>query len=302
MIINEANISSAFNGFKTVFQAAFDGTETYADKVSMRVPSATREETYGWLGKFPKLREWIGDRVLNSLEASSYAIKNKLFESTIEVSRTDFEDDQFGVLKPVVGEMGQNAKQHPDELIFSLLASGFSSLCYDGQNFFDADHPVLVNGEPVSISNVQAGEDAAWYLLDTSRQVKPVVFQERFPYNFQRLDQENSDHVFLKDQYLFGIRARANVGFGLWQLAFASKAPLNAENYEAARQAMMSMRADNPANAGGQGRVLGVKPTLLVVPPQLEGAARTLLNATVTNNDSNIWAGSAELIVTSYLL
>jgi len=99
----------------------------------------------------------------------------------------------------------------------------------------------------------------------------------------------------MNDEYLYGLRARVNAGFGLWQLGFGSKDTLNAANYAAARAAMMDFRADG-------GRILGVNPTTLVVPPSLEDAALTLLNT--ENNDgggSNPWKGTAELVVTPFL-
>lgn len=67
----------------------------------------------------------------------------------------------------------------------------------------------------------------------------------------------------MTDEYLYGVRARANAGFGLWQLAFGSRAPLTAANYAAARASMSSIKGD-------QGRVLGIRPNVLVVPPALE--------------------------------
>ena len=39
-------------------------------------------------------------------------------------------------------EMGRASAVHPDELVFALLKNAHATLCYDGQNFFDNDHPV----------------------------------------------------------------------------------------------------------------------------------------------------------------
>ena len=90
----------------------------------------------------------------------------------------------------------------------------------------------------------------------------------------------------------FFMAARANVGFGFWQFAYCSKAPLTAENYSAARAAMKNFQADG-------GRPLGINPGLLVVPSQLEGAARKLL---VKDADGgNEWAGTAEVLAPSWL-
>ena len=50
------------------------------------------------------------------------------------------------------------------------------------------------------------------------------------------------------------------------------------------------------------GRILGVTPTVLVVPPSLESAALHLLNTDITTGGmSNPWKGTADLIVTPYL-
>lgn len=89
--------------------------------------------------------------------------------------------------------------------------------------------------------------------------------------------------------------ARLNAGFGLWQLGFGSKDSLDSTNYAAARAAMMIFRSEN-------GRILGINPTTLVVPPSLEDAALHILN---TENGeggaSNPWKGTAELIVTPFV-
>ena len=57
--------------------------------------------------------------------------------------------------------MGRASQVFPDELVFGLLKTGGSTLCYDGQFFFDTDHPVFPNvdgtGTAVLVSNVAAG-------------------------------------------------------------------------------------------------------------------------------------------------
>jgi phage major head subunit gpT-like protein len=88
---------------------------------------------------------------------------------------------------------------------------------------------------------------------------------------------------------------RDNAGFGLWQFAHASKDTLDATNYGAARAAMMSFKDD-------EGRPLGIRPTLLVVPPTLESAAREiLLNERTAAGATNPWCGTAELLVAPWL-
>lgn len=61
-----------------------------------------------------------------------------------------------------------------------------------------------------------------WYLLCTKRYVKPIVFQEREKAKLVCKNKEGDDNVFFDDEIIYGIKARYNVGFGLWQLAYGS--------------------------------------------------------------------------------
>jgi len=292
MRINRQNLDLVFRGFQAIYDASFDGTAVHYDKIAMTIPSNSAEENYGWLGQFPELREWVGDRVIHGLSAHGFRIENRKFETTVTVKRDDMSDDRIGIYKPMFSEMGRVTRQHPDRLVLGLLKDGFNIPCYDKESFFSGDHPTGEKGK--SISNMQPGDGPEWFLLDTSRSVKPIIWQEREKYEFQSVTDPGHYNVFMKDEYLYGIRARVNCGFGLWQLAFGSKAPLNKENYEAARSAMMDFRGD-------KGHLLGVMPTLLVVGPKLEAAARTLLMADQIEGTSNIWRSSAELIVTPFV-
>jgi phage major head subunit gpT-like protein len=66
---------------------------------------------------------------------------------------------------------------------------------------------------------------------------------------------------------------------------------LSAANYATTRAAMA-------AYTGADGEVMGVQPNLLIVPPQLEATARTILNAElIGGGDTNVWRNSAELLV-----
>lgn len=307
MDINPGTMRGLFEGFNTAFNKGLKEAESYYAKVAMKVTSTGAAETYAWLNDIPGIREWIGDRVVHGLSGSKYSVENRLFEETVTVKRTMIEDDKYGIYGPLFEKLGADTTRHPDTLIFALLAGGFTTLCYDGQNFFDAEHQVgQPGGDPVSVSNIQAGDGAPWYLLDCSQPIKPLIWQERVPFKLTSLDQDKDDNVFWRDQYVYGVRGRSNSGFGLWQLAFASKAELNAENYEAARVAMASLRSD-------KGKPLGIKGTHLVVPPTLEGPAKRLLNngtrvemveageTTVPLAIQNEWAGTAELIVTAHV-
>lgn len=291
MIVNSVALQSIFKGFKTLFNEAFAGAKPQYEKVATVVPSTAKSEEYGWLGAFPRLRKWIGDRVINSLAAHGYTIKNESWEATVEVDRDDIEDDSYGVYTPMIKELGRSAATHPDEIVFSLLGKGFTQPCYDGQYFFDTDHkdedgPIQSNkgtkalamaayaaaraqmmsltdakGTPLGIvpnllvvppqleetarkilyadeidgtTNTMkntaellvvpwlANNPTAWYLFDTTRAIKPLIFQQRKKPEFVSMDSNTDTNVFMKKQYLYGVDCRDNAGFGLWQLAYGS--------------------------------------------------------------------------------
>jgi phage major head subunit gpT-like protein len=296
MIINRQSLTTLTTGYKAAFQIGFTGVAPMWNRIATLVPSSTASEEYGWLGSFPRMREWIGERQIKNLAQHGYTIKNRKFEATVSVPKTAIEDDQFGAFTPSVQDLGQGAAELPDELIFGLLKNGFSANCYDGQFFFDTDHPVVgANGVERSVSNMQAGANPAWFLLDTRRALKPLIYQERKKPQFVAKDDPSDDRVFMKDEFVYGVDMRCNVGFGFWQMAFGSKAELNEANLQAAYTAMTTLKGD-------EDKPLGIQPNLLVVDPSLKFRADELLQAqNKANGASNIMKGVVESIAPAWL-
>lgn len=308
MLINSGNLQTLNVSFNAAFREGFGHAPADHEPLTMSVNSMTREEEYGWLGTFPGLREWVGERVLRGIEAHDYSVKNKKFESSIEVERDDIEDDNLGLYSPMFMEMGRAAAAHPCELVFELLKEGFRTVCYDGQYFFDTDHP---DGKGGSLSNVAgsafySSTSKRWYLLDCSRMIKPIIHQIRRAYDMKFMDDPMDEHVFMNDKFRYGVDGRGNVGYGLWQLAYGSNETLSQANYATARETMMALKAP-VSNVGDEPRPMGIRPTHLVVPPSLEGEARKILFAelvpegTNAGGNTNIYRNTAELIVTPWL-
>lgn len=293
MIINQQTITRLGTGFKGNFTRALQSREQNAEwmKLATLVNSTTRTEEYSWLGKFPKLQKWLGDRVVKQLEAQKYSITNEKYEATIEVDRDDIEDDNIGIYAPLFEEMGIAAAEWPTDLVFAVLKSGFDTECYDGEFFFDTDHP---EGDG-TVSNDGGGAGDPWFLLDTSRALKPLVFQRRIAPQLDSMDDPSDPNVFLRDVFLYGVRARGAAGFGLWQMAYGSKQTLDATNFDAAVAAMMSRKND-------EGQTLGIRPNLLVCGPSNRAAAKTLLEAQyLASGASNTNFRAVDLMVSTHL-
>lgn len=296
MIINQSNLSILNQAFSAAFKNGLTNAAPMWSQCATLVPSGTAEQKYGWLGRITKFREWIGDRQHQNLVAHDYAIKNKTWEDTIEVSRDEIEDDQYGVYAPVAEQIGQDAALHPDELVFGLLKAGFATPCYDGQYFFDTDHPVGSPGNQASVSNFQGGSGTPWFLLDTTKVLKPVIYQKRRDYTITAKTSLTDDNVFSQNKFVWGADGRGNVGFGLWQLAYASKQTLDVAAFADARGAHQSIVGDN-------GKPLVIRSAELWVPPSLERAALEVIQADrMANGATNVMRGTAKVVVCPWLI
>ncbi|MFN3985733.1 MAG: Mu-like prophage major head subunit gpT family protein [Rhodocyclaceae bacterium] len=297
MDLNRVNLSALFTAYKANFQQGFASlgdAGSIFEQFCLTVPSTTSQEVYPWLKGLPRMREWIGDRVVNSLEGADFSIKNRKFELTEGVERDAIDDDSYGLYAPVFTEFGRSSREHPNELAVEVLE--LNPRCYDGQNLFDDDHPVLdAAGKEVSASNDMGGTGPAWYVMDLSRAIKPLVFQKRRDYSFRAITDLNDHRVFMSDKFLFGVDARCNVGAGLWQLVVRSKQAFTAENYAAARARLTTLTGDFA-------RPLALRHTHTMVPGTMEGVSRKVLNnALAAGGETNEWAGTSQLILNPWL-
>ncbi len=220
-IINGENLRKTAKLFKKEVMDAANSTPTSFERIATVTKANTPSVDYGWLGQFPKMREWIGDRVLNDLIAHGYSITKKRFESTFAVDRDYILYDNLGVMKPAVREHGRAAQSHYDEITYDLLEA--NGTCYDGKPFFADNHDL----GGVAYSNI--GTEA-----------------------------------------------------------------LSRESFLAKRTEMQKLKGEG-------GKPLGIKPTLLVVPPALEETALEIVKAKEIDGTTNIAENMAEVLVVPHL-
>ncbi len=140
MIVNQASLKGLNVGYSAAYNKSFEGVEKSYEKIATTEPSTTAETRYTWLGQFPQMREWIGEREIQNISAYDYSIKNKKFEMSVSVPRDAIEDDQYGTYTPMFSHMGEAAARHPNTLCFGALKAGFREKCYDGKPFFSEGH------------------------------------------------------------------------------------------------------------------------------------------------------------------
>lgn len=62
-----------------------------------------------------------------------------------------------------------------------------------------------------------------WFLVDDTQFIKPMIFQVKEEMSLKYLDgSSDSERAFMRDEFLYGTRARYNVGYGDWRPAFGS--------------------------------------------------------------------------------
>jgi phage major head subunit gpT-like protein len=281
MLINASNLANLYRTFSAEFNRSMAAMQLKTNLVALLAsvfPSASESTDYGFLGGVPKMREWIGERQHSNLAAYHYVLANRDFEATVDVPRNKILDDQYGVFTPMIGMLAEAAAQHKEELLVECLEAGFTELCFDGQYFFDTDHPaVTAAGAATTAANLNSGSATYyWYLLDLSKPLKPFIMQVRQEPQLTRKDNPNDENVFERKVFSYGVDDRKACGYGMWQLAYACKDALDSTSWRAARAAMMALLDD-------QGRPLGITPTHILVHPTDLFAAKALFEMPTTS-------------------
>jgi phage major head subunit gpT-like protein len=112
----------------------------WVNAVSNLFDSDQASENYAFLGQSPTFREWLGDRNAKGLRSSAFEIRNKHYESTLEIAVRDARRDKTGQISARVNEWVDRSLSHWASLLSTLLINGATTVCYDGQYYFDTDH------------------------------------------------------------------------------------------------------------------------------------------------------------------
>ena len=82
MLITAGALAALETGLRDDFNQGRAAATPLWSKVATEVPSTKASNTYAWAKGWPKLREWIGDRVIHRLLKQGYTITNRDFEGT----------------------------------------------------------------------------------------------------------------------------------------------------------------------------------------------------------------------------
>lgn len=138
--------------------------------------------------------------------------------------------DAITAMMRFVDDQGRPAGVTPNLLIVppeltweaqTLLSSAFFPDPVSGANQQLGSNPL--RGLLTLVTTPYLTNAGNWFLLDTRRIVRAIVLQMRRDFEFGALE-GSTETGFLRDQYLYGVRARYNCGYGDWRAAFGSQA------------------------------------------------------------------------------
>ena len=297
MIINSQSLGLLTQAVRATFNLGLERAQPTWQAVAMEIPSNTAENIYPYLKSFGQIRKWVGDRVLQNIAQGDFRIVNEDFEQTHAIPRKAIEDDQYNLYGKLFEQTGDNVARHADKQVYDRLKAGFTALGPDGQYFFDTDHPVGKPGAEVSVSNHMGGSNEAWFVVDASKPIKPLIYQPRRSFDLVTFFNPDDERVFWQKEYVWGVDGRSGSGYSpFWQLAFASKQTLDATNLRATLTAMAAQKDD-------AGEPLEVMGTHLIVSPNLYEQANDLVTKEfLTGGESNTLRGRLKIVRSARLL
>ncbi|EES74610.1 hypothetical protein POTG_00890 [Paenibacillus sp. oral taxon 786 str. D14] len=121
----------------------------------------------------------------------------------------------------LVNEQGKSLKLIPNLLVVAPANEAAARKVLKA-DMIDGSTNIYKDSAELLVIPDLAGADDAWYLLCTTRPLKPLIYQVRKEPEFVSLTSEKDQNVFMKKQFLYGVDGRSNAGYGFWHMAFGS--------------------------------------------------------------------------------
>jgi phage major head subunit gpT-like protein len=127
----------------------------WVEAISNYFTSDQESETYKWLGQVPVMRQWVGGRQAKGFTTNGLTIENKHFEATLEIPLVDLRRDKTGQIEVRINELADRTNSHWAQLLSRLIINAESTVCYDGQYYFDTDHK---DGQGENVGGIQSNK------------------------------------------------------------------------------------------------------------------------------------------------
>ena len=111
----------------------------------------------------PRMREWIGERLIGSLDGGMHIIPTRTYEATVAVPRTAVEDDQYGAIERAARGLASEFFRFVHQSYINILQNGGALNTFDGLPLLTNNpnargaNNVNLASQPLSIENLSAG-------------------------------------------------------------------------------------------------------------------------------------------------
>jgi len=141
MEITQGNLESVFTGLKATFNQAVAATEDdQINRLMEVVPSSAGTEQYPIATLLGDLEEVLDEVTITSIGAFVQSVPNRTFARIVQVKRDDVADDNIGVYRPGVRQLGRRAALYPLRLAAEALLAGFTDEWIDATTVYSTDH------------------------------------------------------------------------------------------------------------------------------------------------------------------
>jgi len=111
----------------------------------------------------PRMREWVGERLIGSLDGGMHIIPTRTYEATVAVPRTAVEDDQYGAIERAARGLASEFFRFVHQSYINILQNGGTLNTFDGLPLLSANPnargPNNVNlvSKSLSLENLSEG-------------------------------------------------------------------------------------------------------------------------------------------------
>lgn len=149
-MISPGNMNLLISMVNTTIRSLWQEVPIFYPKIMTTVPCSTEFFVDAWIGRMPKMREWLGPRVAYEPARQTYTAQIQNFEGTYTIDRFELDDDKYGVVYAMLPDMAYNGKCWPEftlrDWLEGLGSMGTSArqLGLDGLSHWNTAHPVNI--------------------------------------------------------------------------------------------------------------------------------------------------------------
>lgn len=128
----------------------------------------------------------------------------------------------------LTGDKGKSLNLVPDLLVVSPANEHAARLILKADQINGTSN-VLKDTAEILVATELADKPDMWFLMCTKKFLKPLIYQKRREMKLVAKTKLEDENVFMRDEYIWGIDGRSNVGYGFWQMAYGSDGTVSEE-------------------------------------------------------------------------